>query len=336
LASAVDRIGFKFPILRVFADQDRTLRPSRRQGTIRITAPTPVHQTFGLIEAITSYTLPVPTGAKVRLTTSDRGSGPVYLQISDYLRQRLTALGPNTSRRLPTEAELMLTFGVSRQTARRAYDELVARGLVERSRGRGTFPAQPHTGLSVESVEDMLALSDDREIRVSTPLRQVRNPAAATKLGIPSNDIAYVDLVLSRSRQIFGVAQLYLPLHVAALLYDVEFLRQKGAVGLESVSSILDRRLPRPIAMAKQVIVATQVDTAMAEQLMCREGRAVLQVETLYFDTDARPVHLVVNFFNPELHEYRAQLARRTDHRGWDASQVGANADMAVPAGIRS
>ncbi len=44
---------------------------------------------------------------------------------------------------MPSEADLVSDFGVSRTTARWALDELRRQGLVRREPGRGTFLASP-------------------------------------------------------------------------------------------------------------------------------------------------------------------------------------------------
>ena len=65
--------------------------------------------------------------------------------------------------RLPTEAELAKAHGLSRQTVRRAFQELVSGGMVYRVPGRGTFVAN-HAGQYIRqfgSVEDLMALSLD-------------------------------------------------------------------------------------------------------------------------------------------------------------------------------
>lgn len=63
---------------------------------------------------------------------------PAYRRIEQYLLDRL-ASGDGRTVRLPGEIELAESFGVSRMTARQAYNSLVAAGLVTRQRSKGTF-----------------------------------------------------------------------------------------------------------------------------------------------------------------------------------------------------
>lgn len=64
-----------------------------------------------------------------------------YERIAHELRQRLAAGEFGSDKPLPSEAELVAEYGVSRNTARRAYQHLAESGAVVIRHGAGAFPA---------------------------------------------------------------------------------------------------------------------------------------------------------------------------------------------------
>jgi GntR family transcriptional regulator of arabinose operon len=71
------------------------------------------------------------------------GRGPKYRQVYATLRRGIQAGHWKRGARLPSEAELVRTFGASRITVGRAVRELQIAGLVERRVGSGTYVRQP-------------------------------------------------------------------------------------------------------------------------------------------------------------------------------------------------
>lgn len=75
-----------------------------------------------------------------------------YKEIASKLRQQIIATKSLVSYKLPTEKELCLTYGVSRQTIRQALEELTKEGLICSRQGSGTFTIPSATGLEAKVV----------------------------------------------------------------------------------------------------------------------------------------------------------------------------------------
>jgi len=72
----------------------------------------------------------------------DTSKVPLYLQIRDYMKSQISSQAFRADDQIPTEAELMAQFGVSRVTVISAIKQLVEEGLVYRVSGKGTFVAR--------------------------------------------------------------------------------------------------------------------------------------------------------------------------------------------------
>jgi len=103
------------------------------RGTVRAALALLVEE--GLIEVVPGMGRRVvgAVGCGLPATTWER--------IADALRQRLASREGPPSMPLPSEADLVAEFEVSRNTVRRAYRQLVDEGLVVIRHGAGAFPA---------------------------------------------------------------------------------------------------------------------------------------------------------------------------------------------------
>lgn len=66
---------------------------------------------------------------------------PLYVQLSDLLREKIERGDWKPDQKIPSENELNQTYGISRMTARQVLARLVDEGLLFRVQGKGTFVA---------------------------------------------------------------------------------------------------------------------------------------------------------------------------------------------------
>jgi GntR family transcriptional regulator len=64
---------------------------------------------------------------------------PIYLQVKNYISDKIKAGEFQPGTKIPTERELATQLGISRNTVSAAYKELLFEGVLEARQGRGTF-----------------------------------------------------------------------------------------------------------------------------------------------------------------------------------------------------
>lgn len=242
--------------------------------------------------------------------TTDSASGPAYQRIAEALR--LTVLrSHDTELRLPTEAELAEEHGVSRQTVRRAYQELVSDGLVTRTPGRGSFAARGGSQYlrRFGTVEDLMSLSVDTEMEVLAPLARRVEIEAAGRLGLSSDAIATVSFRRLHLGVPFCVTDVYLPPEVGALIADAPEV-QRGARSSRTIIGLLDPVLWDPIGGADQTITVALADTRVAAATECEPGEPMLRIDRMYRTMTGEAVELAVSRFVTSLYSYRSSLRR--------------------------
>ena len=90
-----------------------------------------------------------------RGSTADGAAAAPFARVKQHLKDGLAqGLWPPGAP-MPSEAELVAHFGVSRMTVNRAMRELQAEGLVQRTQGVGTFAAPLHRVSSTLTIRDL-------------------------------------------------------------------------------------------------------------------------------------------------------------------------------------
>ena len=101
-----------------------------------------------------------------------------YARVKSHLKQGLEQGDWAPGEQMPSEAQLVAQFGVSRMTVTRALRELQSEGLVERVQGAGTFAAQVEPLASTLTIRDLRQEISDRGHLYAARIHFVREEAA--------------------------------------------------------------------------------------------------------------------------------------------------------------
>ncbi len=117
-----------------------------------------------------------------------RATAAPYTHIKQHLLDGLAAGRWAPGVLMPSEAQLVVRFAVSRMTVNRALRELQAEGLVTREQGVGTFAAPLHPVSSTLTIRDLHEEIGARGHRhhavVHTQAAETATPALAAQLGL--------------------------------------------------------------------------------------------------------------------------------------------------------
>nr|WP_089218472.1 histidine utilization repressor [Sphingomonas laterariae] len=120
--------------------------------------------------------------------TSTSGA-PLYAAIKAFIVDAIKAGTLKSGDRVPSEAELVTRFGVSRMTANRALRELQSVGVLVRRSGSGSFVAEPKPiGHMIEIrniADEVRARGHAYRARVIQNQAEKAAPEAAALLGVP-------------------------------------------------------------------------------------------------------------------------------------------------------
>ena len=240
---------------------------------------------------------------------------PNYRRLAMSLREQIHADSFGVNDPLPTEQALTKKHGLSRQTVRRAYLELVSEGLVYRVPGRGTF-VTPHSSRyrrAFGSVTDLMNLTLDTEMEVQSPLTGTYDEEIAARLQVDRRVLYSLTFRRIHNDVVFCVTRVYLPPRIGELLESHEELLVEDERSTHTIIGLIESH-GITIGEAEQstsAVIATDDDAAV---LNCAAGDPLLHIERLYFDQKGSPVELAINEYVSERFTHQLRLARDTRH----------------------
>ena len=252
---------------------------------------------------------------------------PKYHQVYLVLREQLAE--GRFVRGVPGEVHLMKEFGVARVTVRRALERMVADGLIERSRGRGTVTVAPSGNGGTESQRQGVRLTGllenivDMGLRTSVKVLRCEvlpaSDAVAWQLDIPPGTSVQKALRVRSTR--FGPLShitTHVPQSIAKTFGRRELARKPILMLIEGSGVVIGR--------ARQSISARLADAEVARLLQIDVGSALLAVQRLVFDINDRPVQWLQGLYRPDRYQYQMQLSRvgGIDAKLWVSEELSA------------
>ena len=237
---------------------------------------------------------------------------PLYYQLENVLREKITSGAFEAGERLPTESDLIEQYGVSRITVRQALQALDEEGLIERQQGRGTFVSNRKSRKKrfagtihlTGSLDELIEMGMDTPVKVLEMNRVEADSHEAESLEIKIGTPIYrlKRLRLNEGKP-FGLIINYLPDEIGSALTMAEL--SSGAL-LHTMETKLGLNLDNAI----QQIHAELADPYVAKLLDVRVGTALLSIERTVYTNENKPVEFVHTLYRSDLYGYSVKLIR--------------------------
>ena len=191
------------------------------------------------------------------LVALQRNSGEaIYSQIAKMLKEEISSfLSPGEC--LPSENDLAERFGVNRHTIRRAIEDLINAGLLERRHGKGTFvldgPSDYVLGSGTRFTETFESLGKTASCRILRKLVIPARGGVATRLRLSENDsVIWIESLRQADDQPICVISHFLPQQTFPELLNEylggslhEHLAARYGLKLRRIESLVSGVLPQ-------------------------------------------------------------------------------------------
>ena len=236
----------------------------------------------------------------------ETGGTPLYRRIQGDLRERVASGELPPGAQVETEQELMARYGVSRATVRQALAGLVAEGLLEIKRGRGTFV---HGAALEHRLGGFYTFSREIERHGMRPGTRVRD------IGVQPADADIAEgLGLATGTPVVALSRVRLA-DDQPIVSETSYLPASRFKGLETVDfsaaglydTLTSRYGVRPVR-ARETFVPVLLDDAEAAALGGKAGDPVLSVERTTYDADGVIIELCRSILRADRYRYSVEL----------------------------
>ncbi|MFB5674206.1 UTRA domain-containing protein [Paenibacillus terreus] len=214
---------------------------------------------------------------------------PLYLQLKQIIKEDISRGVYKAGQKLPPEAEIGKTYGVSRITVRRAITDLVEEGILHSQQGKGSYVRElkeKRELISVGSFSDITTTSG------KTPSSQIlsnivieADEKLADTFKIRENDpVLKLHRLLFIDNQPFIIETSYFPL---GILPDLE----KHIGESPSTYQILKNRYaiePTYSEKTLEMILSTEYESNLFH---CDRGTSLYLLDKISYDQEDRPIH---------------------------------------------
>jgi GntR family transcriptional regulator len=231
---------------------------------------------------------------------------PMFVQISDTLRQQIERGAFQVGDVIPSEREYATQLKVSRMTVRAALDKLVNEGLLVRQHGRGTIVA----AAKISRPLGFMSFSQDMQLRGAQPssrvvrcTAEVADSAVAAQLDLPVGArVVLLERVRMADGEPLAVERAHLPFERFGSLLGIDW-------SCESLYAVLEREFGCSPSRSDETVEAVLLTAVDARLLGVTRNSPALFARRITRDDRGTPIESTDTLYRGD--RYRMVLTRQ-------------------------
>lgn len=209
---------------------------------------------------------------------------PLYHQLKELLKEKIESGEWVPGDLVPSENKLQQQFNISRNTAKKALDDLVQEGILKRVQGKGTFVSTPKIEQSLKGFYSFSKVMEakglqPKDIILGLGLEEAK-PGIAKRLEVPAGTtvIALKRLRCAGEEPII-LETSYLPQQIAPDLTESKLEKN-------SLYDILEKDYGIFVTKAKEVFEPVLIRDYESKYLQVREGYPALLLDRIAYEAN--------------------------------------------------
>ncbi|MGF9769660.1 GntR family transcriptional regulator [Bacillus paramobilis] len=232
---------------------------------------------------------------------------PLYHQLMERLKDSIEKGHWSLGDKIPSENQLMDQFGVSRNTAKKAIEELVQEGILYRIQGKGTFVAKPKLQQSLMGFYSFSKVLKEKGLNPKDIILKIEEvkPNAEIKEALQlSEDVNVIEMKRLRCAEDepFILESSFIPKHVVT---DIEQLKKVGEI---SLYDLFAQQFNTVVTRANEAFEPVLIRAAESEYLQTEAGRPALLLERTAYDTNGVPVEFCISIVRGDRCRFYTEL----------------------------
>jgi GntR family transcriptional regulator len=228
---------------------------------------------------------------------------PLFQRLAGVLRNRIQAREWAVGSVIAAEQDLAAHYGMSLGTVRRAIEELVSEGLLQRRQGSGTYVRRPQLGGLPTRFFDMPATARSAipESRILGIAAVKPPPEAAEVLGIPAKEqVVRIERLRVWAEDLVIAEQIYLRRDPFA-----DLLKNPGDAPGTLFYPYYEARFGVVVNSVDEELTFDTADSATAKLLGIKTGAPVLVITRTASTFDGRAVEWRISYGRADRFHYR-------------------------------